>query len=152
MKIVTRKDAINLGLPRYFTGRVCKHGHLAERHTINLTCCECNRIKARKYSRDNKELVNRKSREHYKLNRSKYIETALIRASKLKQRSWTIESEAIRQFYINCPEGHHVDHEIPLKHELVCGLHCIANLQYLPAKENLAKSNRWIPDWSKDHQ
>lgn len=55
--------------------------------------------------------------------------------------SWT-EHKEIEKFYSNCPEGYHVDHILPLKGDLVSGLHVLANLQYLPAQENLLKGNR----------
>lgn len=49
----------------------------------------------------------------------------------------------MREFYRNCPPGYHVDHVAPLVHPLICGVHCIANLQYLPAADNLSKHNKW---------
>jgi hypothetical protein len=36
---------------------------------------------------------------------------------------------------------HHVDHIIPLRHPLVCGLHTETNLRVIPAWENIQKSN-----------
>ena len=40
----------------------------------------------------------------------------------------------------------HVDHVVPLRSENVCGLHCSANLQVIPARLNHAKGNRVWPD------
>lgn len=61
--------------------------------------------------------------------------------------------DKIREFYINAKlisefEGspYEVDHIVPLKSELVCGLHCESNLQILPKLENIIKSNNFWPD------
>lgn len=41
MQIITRKEAKEKGLPRYFTGKPCKHGHVAERITGSAQCTGC---------------------------------------------------------------------------------------------------------------
>lgn len=39
---VTREEAAASGLSRFWTGRPCKYGHLAERYVSNRQCVACN--------------------------------------------------------------------------------------------------------------
>lgn len=67
------------------------------------------------------------------------------RAAKLQRTPAWADLVAITDFYENCPAGYHVDHVIPLRGELVSGLHVLENLQYLPASENCGKCNKFDP-------
>jgi len=49
MEIIERKAAVELGLTRYFTGKACKHGHVAERKTASGQCAECSKILTRRW-------------------------------------------------------------------------------------------------------
>lgn len=49
MKIVTRQEAFRLGITRYFTGKPCKNGHLAERDTLRGDCLQCRNAYMREY-------------------------------------------------------------------------------------------------------
>lgn len=44
MEIITRKQAKELGLKRYYTGKECRKGHIAERFTLTGCCLECKKI------------------------------------------------------------------------------------------------------------
>ena len=48
----------------------------------------------------------------------------------------------IKNIYLNCPDGHEVDHIIPISKG---GLHHQDNLQYLTIRENRSKGNKL--DW-----
>lgn len=63
--------------------------------------------------------------------------------AKRKQMPPWADQNKIRDIYLRRPKGYHVDHIIPLQGKLVSGLHVENNLQYLPAKENIAKFNRY---------
>ena len=44
-KIITRSEAIEAGLNKYFTGVPCKRGHIAERRTLYSVCIACEGVK-----------------------------------------------------------------------------------------------------------
>lgn len=71
---------------------------------------------------------------------------ALEKARKLQRCPIWADLDSIKKFYANCPDGYHVDHIIPLNGKNVSGFHILENLQYLPAKENLQKSNKFNLD------
>ena len=71
---------------------------------------------------------------------------ALRKRAKQSAPSWA-EKDKIRLVYKKAREfGFEVDHVVPLKHQLVCGLHVWANLQLLDRPLNRAKNNRVWPD------
>ncbi len=41
MEVITRAEALKLGLKNYYTGEPCKHGHISERYTVNTRCLDC---------------------------------------------------------------------------------------------------------------
>lgn len=96
------------------------------------------------YRLDNKEALKDYDRQ-YRIGHleARAASNAKYRAAKLQAvPAWT-NHEEVSLIYLYCPEGSHVDHIIPLQGELVCGLHCEHNLQYLPAHENISKSNKF---------
>ena len=71
------------------------------------------------------------------------LKSATERAVRLQRIPPWADLSAIKDFYLKCPDGHHVDHVVPLRGKEVSGLHVLENLQYLPAKENMSKGNKF---------
>ncbi len=69
--------------------------------------------------------------------------TARRRAEQAQRTPAWADLEAIKFFYECCPKGCHVDHIIPLRGKNISGLHIETNLQWLPALDNIRKSNQW---------
>mgnify|MGYP001575822740 CR=1 FL=1 len=103
------------------------------------------------YAEAQRELA--KTRHHIKwkndpIYRAKIAHRNHVRKLKIEKQFKALSSEersAIILFYANRPKGYEVDHIYPLVHG---GLHCLSNLQYLPAKENRGKSSKILPNTS----
>lgn len=91
MEIITRKEAMERGLNKYFTGNPCKYGHIEERYTISKGCTRCAydrgkrwaqenpemaRASSIKWKEKNKEKIKKMTRERYAKNRDKRIKYA----------------------------------------------------------------------------
>lgn len=66
------------------------------------------------------------------------------RAKRLKRIMKWSDIDAIKDFYLACPDGHEVDHIVPYRSKNVSGLHVLNNLQYLTPRENKRKFNKVI--------
>lgn len=168
MNTISRKEAKALGFKRYFTGKACKHGHVAEHFASSGGCVECSVVRARAYYAANLEQSlarlrvryaansrqNRAyARDYQKANPEKIAAKQRLRkARKLRAVPIWACKESIESVYaeahrltIDTGISHHVDHIVPLKSPIVCGLHVHYNLRPIPAVENLKKGNRLWP-------
>ena len=166
-EIISRQQAIAANLPRYFTGKACKHGHLVERFTANKTCVRCandisNASKAKDMPRWTAAAAawGKKNPEKVLVSARKYREKN-PGATKLRPRNtlerkrgrmppWLnaghlAEMEAVYEYCAAlraCGLDYHVDHIVPSQGKNVSGLHVPWNLQVITREENLRKGNR----------
>jgi hypothetical protein len=169
MKIVARADAIKAGLTHYFTGKECVHGHISVRRVKDRVCSECEAIKMAKLRKERPDLIAEKKKQSYERNKAQHLKqkrlyrqlnkgkvNALNAARKkyIKQRTpvWLSDFDKLK---IQCmysiaamltrenKEAWHVDHILPLRGDLVSGLHVPANLQLMRGLDNISKKNRY---------
>lgn len=88
MKIISKQTAIKLNLPKYFTGKKCKQGHLAERYTNGGHCSECKKGHVAQWVENNKERSLEISREWKQRNWSALYE---------KQKEYRAKNKHLRQ-------------------------------------------------------
>ncbi len=85
MDVITRQEAKERWLPRYFTGKPCPHGLVAERWASTCSCVECDRKyreanpekireASRKFREANPEKMRDRQRKYYEANREKIRE------------------------------------------------------------------------------
>jgi len=157
MDIISCKDAKAQGLKRYFTGKACKRGHIAERN-VTGGCVICAAEDARRYYKEdpekymngtrvyreqNRERCNEIQRRYYERHAPRIkAEAKTYRGLRaLRVPAWS-ETERIAEFYEACPVGYEVDPILPLQGEFVSGLHVFSNPQYLPRSVNRSKRNK----------
>ena len=88
MELISLKEARDSGLTRYFTGVPCRHGHIAERLTVNRVCVVCTRNKLAAYRIKNRASLLAKKRKAQNEYRRKYPDRikATAKASTRKHR------------------------------------------------------------------
>lgn len=144
------------------------------RHGLQIYCRDCYRAwraennkslkeSKRQYYLDNRHVIDAKKKEYTDKNRSNLnaywaFAGAKRRAAVKKATPKWADTKAIKRFYdyaslLNCWPGEktHVDHIVPLKSKLVCGLHCEDNLQLLGLSENSSKGNYYWPDMPEEN-
>lgn len=109
---------------------------------------ERDKLAKEKWVKNNPEKRKAASEQYRKKNSEYYRQYASLRARYvLHAKPKWVDEEKLLAFYKLATElGLEVDHIIPIKHDLVCGLHVPWNLQLLTRSENAQKSNKFDAD------
>lgn len=93
LEIVSKSDAIERGLKRYFNGKPCKKGHISERSVGRDACIECHNERNRKYYHKTLEHQHKRAAEYHRKNKDKASEYGRIYREKNKEKLREIRRE-----------------------------------------------------------
>ena len=127
----------------------------AKRAKYYLENAEAERARNAKYRAENAEAERARNAKYRAENLESYTsrDTARTAAHNAAERcpAWS-DKDVIREVYaeafaLKCISGisYHVDHILPIRGELVSGLHVYSNLQILTPYENKSKNNKYTP-------
>lgn len=113
--IVRMRDAKAAGLKRYFTGKPCGAGHVAERLVSNSICIECNREKYRAAFPPGSKARSERGRDYYERNRE---------SENARSQAWRLENldrsrSRVREWLASNPEKR--THHKRTRRALECG-------------------------------
>lgn len=131
-----RPTAIALG-EKYYYGNECKHCKTTVKRVRQYDCYECHKKTTREFMRSYKKTPQGRAswKSHKRLYKAQRVHA---------YPAWADRSKISEIYEKARLTGMHVDHIIPLKHDLVCGLHCEFNLQLMDPLENIKKSNQFV--------
>lgn len=160
------KEAKALKATYYYTGKPCRRGHIDKRFTANGCCYTCSLAKVQKWREENPEHLAKIEKSRWKNNKEKRkkdfkrwaqnnkaklsAKTSKRRADEIQATPAWVNLAEMRDYYLKCAKqkllsgiDYTVDHIIPLRGKLVCGLHVPWNLQILTRSENSKKKNNF---------
>jgi len=131
---------------------VCQQplGKHAQKYCSKVCYRVANNIQMRdwksRWQKENRELMNTSQEEYRKKNLSYHAsKEAMYRTQKRISSLQHFYREEILKIYEEARHsGLSVDHIVPLRGKLVCGLHVPWNLQIMPLIENIKKGNKYV--------
>lgn len=146
----SNKENTALRVHSHYLNNIDKYKNRAKIHAINNR--QSKRNSQKKFRENNKEKVKLFNKNWVAKNIDKvryYVRTR--QSKKLMATPLWVNKDKILEIYklakyLEMATGisHHVDHIVPIKSKIVCGLHCEFNLQVITKQENLSKGNKWI--------
>ena len=173
--IVKRKDAIEQGTNKFFTGLACIYGHIDQRYVSKSGCVTCVKLKAKLHAINNPEMAKQRYRrykektyngisrpsatEWARKNPEKIAEYRRNRRAKIANADGYHTKDDIlkileRQKFkcnncrVSLRKGYHVDHVMPIA---LGGSNWPKNLQCLCQLCNNKKHAKHPIDWAKEN-